>query len=137
MKVEALIEVIEKLTGACYPYGSHGIDQERYSNLELKIAIVDTLMQEIEEASCLYDRPEASIKKISQKALQYIDQLRCRLSYIKGLEEMVYAEDVLDILKSYRFNIATKADEFFEVLCDMLGTSDSDLVKQLNSKKGN
>jgi len=51
MKEEMVIEVVQKLTGTCFPYGSTEIDEERLENLHLKMSLFKHLLSEIEEAS--------------------------------------------------------------------------------------
>lgn len=50
MNGETVYEVVKKLTGECYPYGSHSIDQDRYKSLNAKIYVASALLDEIEEA---------------------------------------------------------------------------------------
>lgn len=76
MESKTLIEVVKKLTGRCFPYGETTIDEERYDNLLLRMDIVDALIDEITEAGRLYKRKEFSIKHISNKANQYLTDLR-------------------------------------------------------------
>lgn len=76
MKQDTLIEVVDKLTGRCYPYGDTSIDEKRYENLELKIALVAYLIGEIEEAGQLYDRSEFSIQHIANKANGFLADIR-------------------------------------------------------------
>ena len=85
MRKETLIEVVDKLTGRCYPYGDTSIDEKRYENLELKIALVAYLIEEIEEAGQLYDRSEFSIQHIANRANGFLTNIRDTLLDIEYL----------------------------------------------------
>ena len=85
MTKETIYEVVKKLTGECYPYGSHGIDQDRYQNLLTKIHIASALLDEIEEAGRLYNRKEFSIATISNKANEFLTDIRDCLNEIEYL----------------------------------------------------
>ena len=85
MKQDALFEVADKLTGYCYPYGDTSIDEKRYENLELKIALVAYLIGEIEEAGQLYDRSEFSIQHIANRANDFLTNIRDTLLDIEYL----------------------------------------------------
>lgn len=92
MKVDAIIEVVNKLTGECYPYGSESIDGDRYASLLLKQGVVDELLKDIIDAGKLYNRHEYSILRISNKANQWLAEWRDSLNYIDylppaGIEE--------------------------------------------------
>ena len=87
MTSETLLEVLDKLTGECYPYGSKTYDTERYQNLLLKIAVVEKLVDEIIDAGKLYNRSEHSILHIANKANQYLTELRDWLYDIEYLPE--------------------------------------------------
>lgn len=85
MKKETLIEVVDKLTGICYPYGDTSIDEERYENLTLKIALVAHLLNHIEQAGKLYNRNEFSIQHISNRANGFLADIRDMLLDIEYL----------------------------------------------------
>ena len=85
MKMGTLIEVVDKLTGRCYPYGDTTIDEKRYENLELKIALVAHLIGEIEEAGQLYNRSEFSIQHIANRANGFLTDIRDALLDIEYL----------------------------------------------------
>lgn len=68
MTEEIVIEVVQKLTGTCYPYGSTEIDEERLANLHLKMSLLKHLLSEIEEASEFKNRHEWSIREIGREA---------------------------------------------------------------------
>lgn len=85
MKKDTLIEVVDKLTGVCYPYGDTSIDEERYENLRLKIALVAHLLDHIEQAGKLYDRSEFSIQHISNRANSFLTDIRDMLFDIEYL----------------------------------------------------
>ena len=87
MTSETVLEVLNKLTGSCHPYGSETYDEERYQNLLLKIAIVEKLVNEIIDAGKLYNRREYSILRISNKANEYLTDLRDWLNVIEYLPE--------------------------------------------------
>lgn len=85
MRKETLIEVVDKLTGYCYPYGDTSIDEKRYENLELKIALAAYLIYEIEEAGQLYNRSEFSIQHIANRANDFLTNIRDTLLDIEYL----------------------------------------------------
>ena len=89
MEKETIIEVVNKLTGECYPYGSESIDGDRYNNLLLKQAVVDELMWDIIDAGRLYNRHERSILRISNKANQWLTEWR---DILNGIEYLPPAE---------------------------------------------
>jgi len=93
MKEETLLEVIEKLTGNCFPYGDTYIDNERYENLLLKIAVVDKLCKDIQDAGEFYKNCQWSILRIANKANQYLTELRDRLNEIDHLPEPIREEE--------------------------------------------
>ena len=72
---------------SCYPYGREAYDKERYQNLLLKIAVVEELVNEIIDAGKLYNRGEYSILRISNKANEYLTDLRDWLNDIEYLPE--------------------------------------------------
>lgn len=80
-----LIEVVDKLTGRCYPCGDTSIDEKRYENLELKCALVEHLVVEIEKAGELYDRSEFSIQHIANRANGFLTDIRDMLLDIEYL----------------------------------------------------
>lgn len=82
-------DIVNGLLGECYPYGSKAYDKERYSNLLIKISIVEKLVDEIIEAGRLYNRSEFSILYISNKANQYLTELRDWLIDIDYLPERI------------------------------------------------
>jgi len=100
MEKETVIEVVEKLTGSCYPYGSTEIDKERYENLELKEALFTYLLEEIAEAAKFKDRPEYSIKEI-------------------GIEAYDYLKDKHEYLKEYFEEEEEEAEEWLWIKQDM------------------
>ena len=85
MNQDTLIEVVDKLTGICYPYGDTSIDEERYENLRLKIALVAHLIDEIQEAGTLYNRSEFSIQHIANRANDFLTNIRDTLLDIEYL----------------------------------------------------
>lgn len=85
MEKETLIEVVDKLAGRCYPYGDTTIDENRYENLELKIALVAHLIGEIEKAGQLYNRSEFSIQHIANRANSFLTNIRDALLDIEYL----------------------------------------------------
>ena len=85
MKQDTLIEVVDKLTGRCYPSGDTSIDERGYENLELKIALVSDLIYEIEEAGQLYNRSEFSIQHIANRANGFLTDIRDTLLDIEYL----------------------------------------------------
>lgn len=96
MDRDAIIEVTQKLTGRCFPYGDTSIDEERYENLLLKIAVASSLIHEVYEAGKLYNRHEHSIQNISNKANRYLTELRdtlCEIDYLPPIELIPESED--------------------------------------------
>ena len=96
MNKNTIIEVTQKLIGRCYPYGDTSIDEERYESLLLKIAVASSLIDEVYEAGKLYDRPEYSIKLISNRANQYLTELRdtlCEIDYLPPIEPIAESEE--------------------------------------------
>lgn len=87
MKTETVIEVVQALTGSCYPYGDTYIDEERLNNLELKMSLFKYLLDEIEEASRLKDRPEWSINKIATEAYEFLVDTKEYLKEVVGETE--------------------------------------------------
>lgn len=85
MNKDTLIEVVDKLTGRCYPYGDTSIDEKRYENLELKIALVAHLIGEIKETGGLYNRSEFSIQHIANRANGFLTDIRDTLLDIEYL----------------------------------------------------
>ena len=72
MTEEIVNEVVQKLTGTCFPYGSTEIDEERLANLHLKMSLFKHLLSEIEEASEFKDRHEWSISQIGTEAYEFL-----------------------------------------------------------------
>ena len=96
MDRDTIIEVTQKLTGQCYPYGDTNIDKERYESLLLKIAVASSLIYEVCEAGKLYNRHEYSIQHISDRANRYLRGLRdmlCDIDYLPPIESMEESED--------------------------------------------
>lgn len=85
MKKYELIKVVDKLTGRCYPCGDTSVDEKRYENLELKIALAKDLIDEIEEAGRLYNRSEFSIQRIANRANSFLTDMRDTLLDIEYL----------------------------------------------------
>lgn len=70
--------------------------EERYENLLLKIAVASSLIDEVYEAGKLYERHEYSIQHISNRANQYLTELRdmlCEISYLPPIEPIEESED--------------------------------------------
>ena len=84
---KTMILVVQKLTGRCYPYGDTSIDAYRKENLKLKIAVAESLLEEIIDAGRLYDRAEYSIQNISNTANQWLVDIRDWLNDIEHLPE--------------------------------------------------
>ena len=84
---KTMILVVQKLTGRCYPYGDTSIDEYRKENLKLKIAVAESLLEEIIDAGKLYDRAEYSIQDISNTANQWLVGTRDCLNYIDYLPQ--------------------------------------------------
>ena len=82
---KTMILVVQKLTGRCYPYGDTSIDEYRKENLKLKIAVAESLLEEIIDAGKLYARAEYSIQDISNTANQWLVGTRDCLNYIDYL----------------------------------------------------
>lgn len=96
MDRDTIIEVTQKLTGRCFPHGDTRIDEERYESLLLKIAVASSLIDEVYEAGKLYDRHEYSIEHISNRANQYLTELRdmlCEIDYLPPIESIEESED--------------------------------------------
>ena len=82
-------DIVKGLVGQCYPYGSETYDEERYSNLLIKIGIAEKLIEEIIDAGKLYNRREYSILRISNRANEYLTNLRdwlCDIEYLPPRE---------------------------------------------------
>ncbi len=77
--------VVKKLTGKCRPYGDTYIDEDRKENLKVKIAVTESLLNEIVGAGQLYDRPEYSIQDISNTANRWLVDIRDWLNDIDYL----------------------------------------------------
>lgn len=84
--------VVYRLTGECYPYGDTSIDEVRKENLKIKIAVAESLLEEIINAGRLYDRAEYSIQDISNTANQWLVDTRDWLNDIEYLPEPYKAE---------------------------------------------
>lgn len=83
--------IVNALMGECYPYGSESFDEDRYNNLIEKIYVIQTLIDEIIDAGKLYNRHEHSILRISNKANQYLTDLRdylCDIEYLPPREDI-------------------------------------------------
>lgn len=96
MDRDTIIEVTQKLTGRCYPYGDTSIDEERYESLLLKIAVASSLIDEVYEAGKLFERHEYSILHISNRANQYLTELRDMLfeiNYLPPIDLIEKSED--------------------------------------------
>lgn len=90
------IEVTKRLTGRCFPSGDTSRDEERYDNLLLKIAVASSLISEVYEVGKLYDRHEFSIQLISNRANQYLTELRdmlCEIDYLPPIETIEESEE--------------------------------------------
>lgn len=87
MKTETVIEVVQALTGCCYPYGDTYEDEKRIQNLGLKMDLFKFLLDEIEEASHLRNRPEWSIKQISNEAYEFLVDTKAFLDVVLGETE--------------------------------------------------
>ena len=87
MKSETVIEVVQALTGRCFPYGDTYEDQIRIQNLRLKMDLIKFLLDEIEEASRLRNRPEWSIKEISNEAYEFLVDTKEFLDVVLGETE--------------------------------------------------
>lgn len=72
MNGEMILEVVNKLTGTCYPYGDTSIDEERYESLFMKMEVAGGLLYQIIEAGKLYNRHEYSILRISNEANRWL-----------------------------------------------------------------
>lgn len=90
---KTMILVVQKLTGRCYPYGDTSIDEYRKENLKLKIAVAESLLEEIIDAGKLYDRAEYSIQDISNTANQWLVGTRDCLNYIDYLPKPLESEE--------------------------------------------
>ena len=91
MNGEMILEVVNKLTGVCYPYGDTSIDEDRYESLLMKTEVVAGLLWEIIEAGKLYNRHEYSILKISNKANEFLVDWReilNEIEYLPPLEDI-------------------------------------------------
>ena len=90
---KTMILVVQKLTGRCYPYGDTSIDEYRKENLKLKIAVAESLLEEIIDAGRLYDRAEYSIQDISNTANQWLVDIRDWLNDIDYLPKQDKGEE--------------------------------------------
>lgn len=87
MTEEVVIEVIQKLTGTCFPYGSTEIDEERMANLQLKMSLLKHLLSEIEEASEFKGRHEWSIHQIGTEAYYFLIDTKDQIEEVLGETE--------------------------------------------------
>ena len=68
-------EVVTKLIGPVEAVGESGEDERRYANLGAMGDLVEALVRDIDRATVPRARPEASMRKIGQKAVQILDSL--------------------------------------------------------------
>ena len=88
MTEEIVIEVVQKLTGTCFPYGSTEIDEERLENLHLKMSLCKHLLSEIEEASEFKSRGHAwPIRKIGTEAYGFLIDTKNWIEEVLGETE--------------------------------------------------
>lgn len=69
-------DVVMKLIGPVKAVGETNADTSRLVNLNNLTVLVDRLIAVIEDAAEDASRPEASMKKIGQRAREYLDELR-------------------------------------------------------------
>jgi len=58
-----LYDVVAQLAGPINPVGETHTDNERFENLKVMTALVDTLLADIERVAAYKDRPEYSMSK--------------------------------------------------------------------------
>lgn len=74
-KLQTNSDVIKKLIGEVHPVGKSEVDRERLDNLEEMICVVEALLFQIKSASNACDRHEYSMKKIGERAKEYLNEL--------------------------------------------------------------
>ena len=73
-----LYEIMNTLIGPIEPMGETNADARRIENLEVMIEVVAMLLDDIHELTRFNGRPEASIKKISNRATEFMAELKER-----------------------------------------------------------
>lgn len=76
MKVEIILEVLNKLIGEINPIGETNIDNERFNNLMTLCSVTESLLYQITQNSIdNKNRPEYSIKRSGEYANQFLRNL--------------------------------------------------------------
>ena len=73
-------DVVKKLIGPIEATGEHNSDQRRLHNLETAISVSSMLFVDIYTAARDKDSEEASVKKIGQRADEYLAELHAELT---------------------------------------------------------
>ncbi|MCK5609332.1 hypothetical protein KAR91_46090 [Candidatus Pacearchaeota archaeon] len=71
-----MIDVIRKLIGPIIPVGESRADAQRFVNLVETIDIVDKLLVDIGRVSASKGRPEASMNKAGEHAMNFLEALK-------------------------------------------------------------
>lgn len=85
MKVETVIEVVEKLIGDVEAVGETNHDEDAFINLGLMKGVCDALLTDIYESS--KNRHEYSMEMVGKSAYMYLKDLRDWLDDILGETE--------------------------------------------------
>jgi hypothetical protein len=68
-----IYSIVYKLIGQISPIGEHNADTERLDNLREHIFLVEQMIRDIKEVSRYKTRPEASMKKLGEKAQHFLE----------------------------------------------------------------
>lgn len=71
-----LFEIVMKLVGPVQPVGSTEEDAARLSNMKALTELTDRLLSEIAHAALSATRPEASMRKIGQHAIDFMRDVK-------------------------------------------------------------
>lgn len=69
-------DVVMRLVGPVSAVGESNEDARRLVNLNYLTELVDGLLAEIDQAAVAASRPEASMKKIGERAQEYLAEVR-------------------------------------------------------------
>lgn len=67
-----LYKIVMKLNGPIQPTGEHGVDEDRFKNLQSLTAVLDDLLYDIRQASRTKRNLQASMKKIGIYAHNFL-----------------------------------------------------------------
>lgn len=77
-------DIVRKIIGPIKPVGESHIDEKRYENLKLHIALVDELVRDIEDVTEYAERIEHSMRKAGKEACKYLAILKKESKEWKG-----------------------------------------------------